>query len=75
MNTLAGLTNPHKKGTMEYLDWVTAQHNKATAKPKAASKKANPKEGLAGIGVIKMKQKKELDSYNSFMGSGTRVKR
>ena len=47
------MENPHKKGSMEYLDFATAQHTKATApKPKAkavvkkAVKKA-PRSGLA----------------------------
>lgn len=36
--------NPYEKGTMEYLDWATAQHDEAMApKPKKKKKTAKKK--------------------------------
>ena len=51
------MKNPHKKGTMAYLDFATKQHDKATApkKPMAKKKMMDKKPatgGLAGRGKI-----------------------
>ncbi len=40
--------NPYEKGTMEYLDWATAQHDEAM-KPKPKKKKAVKKKAPAAV--------------------------
>lgn len=68
--------NPHKKGTMEYLDYATAKHTKAMAPKKKKKKKMmgtkvnqNPP-GLAAMSS----EDRLMGSMNDLMGHKKKMK-
>lgn len=71
--------NPHKKGTMEYLDYATAQHTKAIAPKKKKKKKVMGMKPINPVGLaassIEGKQGKTATAFNDFMSGGPRVRR